>query len=142
MTDSHEGACFCGAVTFKATGTPALQGYCHCEDCRRWMGAPVNAFSLWLPAAVQITKGTQQVGVFNKTPHSFRKFCKVCGGSLMTEHPTMGLVDVYPAIMASFRHEPTMHVHYGSRMIAMKDGLPKFRDLPAEAGGSGETLPE
>jgi hypothetical protein len=24
----------------------------------------------------------------------------------------------------------------------MKDGLPKFRDVPKEMGGSGETLPE
>jgi len=24
----------------------------------------------------------------------------------------------------------------------MKDGLPKFKDMPKELGGSGETLPE
>jgi hypothetical protein len=27
-------------------------------------------------------------------------------------------------------------------MISMPDGLPKFRDLPAEIGGSGEMLAE
>jgi len=26
------------------------------------------------------------------------------------------------------------------RAVSVKDGLPKFRDLPAELGGSGETL--
>jgi hypothetical protein len=106
------------------------------------MGAPVNAFSLWSPAAVSVVKGEAQITSYKKTEHSLRKSCAVCGGSVMTDHPTFGLVDVYPALMPGFRHEPTMHVHYVSRMISMPDGLPKFRDLPAEIGGSGEMLAE
>ena len=35
-----------------------------------------------------------------------------------------------------------VHVFYGEKMIALKDGLPKFKDLPKEFGGSGDTLPE
>jgi len=27
-------------------------------------------------------------------------------------------------------------------MVGVKDGLPKYKDLPAELGGSGETLTE
>ncbi|HJS61620.1 MAG TPA: GFA family protein, partial [Pseudolabrys sp.] len=27
-------------------------------------------------------------------------------------------------------------------VLPMKDGLPKLRDFPAAAGGSGETMPE
>jgi len=27
-------------------------------------------------------------------------------------------------------------------VLPMKDGLPKLRDFPAEAGGSGQTMPE
>lgn len=142
MNGVNKGTCFCGAVEFEASGAPAIQGYCHCTDCRKWMGAPVNAFSLWPRPAVRVTKGAEHVGTFNKTEHSFRKFCKSCGGSLMTDHPTMGLVDVYPSLMPSFEHVPTLHVHYASRVLSMKDGLPKFQDLPADAGGSGEMLPD
>jgi hypothetical protein len=65
MGDSYKGKCFCGAVEIEATGTPAVQGYCHCEDCKSW-----------------------------------------------------------------------------SAVVAVKDGLPKYKDLPAEFGGSGETLTE
>jgi hypothetical protein len=54
----------------------------------------------------------------------------------------MQLVDVYASILEGFTHEPTMHVHYGNKMVSVKDGLAKFRDLPANFGGSGETLPE
>ncbi|MFQ5973585.1 MAG: GFA family protein [Alphaproteobacteria bacterium] len=142
MGELYRGACFCGAVEFEAMGAPAVMGYCHCEDCRTWLGAPVSAFSLWPPDGVRITKGEENVAVFNKTENAYRKFCRTCGGPLMTDHPGFGLVDVYPSLMPDFTHVPTAHVFYERKTLSMKDGLPKFRDLPAEYGGSGETLPE
>lgn len=141
MSETYEGACFCGAVEFEATGAPALQGYCHCVDCRTWLGAPVNAYTLWAPEAVKVTKGAENLGAYAKTERSLRKFCRTCGGAVMSEHASMGLADVFAVLMPSFRHEPTMHVHYGSKTLSVRDGLPKFRDLPA-GFGSGETLPE
>ena len=35
-----------------------------------------------------------------------------------------------------------MHVNYESTVLPIKDGLPKFKDFPAEMGGSGDTLDE
>ena len=35
-----------------------------------------------------------------------------------------------------------MHANYESTVLPMKDGLPKFKDFPAELGGSGDMLPE
>ena len=55
----YQGSCFCGAVRFTVTGEPAAMGYCHCESCRTWSAAPVNAFTLWKPDAVQITQGAE-----------------------------------------------------------------------------------
>ncbi|MCP6695535.1 GFA family protein [Pseudomonas donghuensis] len=54
-------------------------GYCHCESCRHWSAGPVNAFTLWRPEAVQVTRGADNIGTYNKTPQSFRKWCKTCG---------------------------------------------------------------
>ncbi len=142
MGDMYKGSCFCGEVEFEVTGTPAVMGYCHCKDCTTWSAAPINAFSLWAPDNVRITKGEASVGTFNKTEISYRKFCKVCGGHLMTDHPGMKLVDVYASVLQGFTHAPTLHVHYGNKMVSLKDGLPKFKDLPADFGGSGEMLPE
>ena len=136
----YRASCFCGAVDLEVTGNPAFSGYCHCRDCQAWSAAPINAFSLWKSDSVRITKGEANIGTFHKTENSYRKFCKVCGGHLMTEHPRMRLVDVYANLLEGFTHEPTLHANYGSKMISVKDGLPKFRDLPAELGGSGETL--
>ena len=72
-------------------------GYCHCTSCRQWSAGPVNAFTLWKPDAVKITKGADNIGTYNKTPTSFRKWCKTCGGHVLTEHPPFGLIDVYAA---------------------------------------------
>jgi len=54
----------------------------------------------------------------------------------------MELVDVPAVIIEGFTFNPAFHVHYQETVHPMKDGLPKFKDLPAEAGGSGEELPE
>ena len=139
---TYKGNCFCGAVEFNVTGAPAVMAYCHCGDCAAWAAAPINSFGLWPPDEVRITTGENNISTFNKTENSYRKFCKACGGHLLTEHPGMKLVDVYVSVLQGFTHEPTLHVHYGSKMVSLKDGLPKFKDLPADFGGSGEMLPE
>jgi hypothetical protein len=89
---------------------------------------------------VRITKGEAEIATFHKTENSYRKYCKVCGGHLMTDHPRMRLIDVYANLLQGFTHEPTLHANYGSKTVSVTDGLLKFRDLPAELGGSGETL--
>jgi hypothetical protein len=94
MSGSYQGACFCGAVEIEVTGQPNAMGYCHCRSCRWWSGGPVNAFTLWAPEAVKVTKGEQHIGTYHKTEVSYRQFCQLCGGHLMTRHPPLSLIDV------------------------------------------------
>lgn len=140
--NEHKGSCFCGAVEFTVSGTPVAMGYCHCESCRHWSAGPVNAFSLWDPKAVKVTRGAGNIGTYNKTPKSFRKWCKTCGGHLFSEHPPMNLIDVYAAVIPGFSFKPAVHVNYGEKVLSVKDGLPKMKDFPKEMGGSGITLAE
>jgi len=102
----------------------------------------VNAFSLWNPQALKVTRGADSIGTFNKTPISFRKWCTKCGGHLFTDHPTMGLVDVYVALLPKLQFEPAVHVHYQETVQRITDGKPKFKDMPSEMGGSGTLLAE
>src|SRR5882724_9853605 len=95
----YKGKCFCGAVEFTVTGEPAAMGYCHCESCRHWSAGPVNAFSLWQPSAVKVTKGAEFIGTYHKTENSYRKWCTKGGGHLFSEHPGMGLTYVYAAVI-------------------------------------------
>jgi len=138
----YKGTCFCGAVEVTVSGDPAGMGYCHCSSCRKWSAGPVNAFTLWPPSGVKVTKGADNLGSYAKLPQSARKWCKSCGGHVMTDHAPWNLVDVYAATIPTFPFKPGLHVHYQESVLHIRDGLPKMKDMPKEMGGSGETLPE
>ena len=142
MSAMYEGHCFCGAVQFTVSGEPAGMGYCHCASCREWSAGPVNAFTLWKQDSLKVTAGADKIATYNKTERSYRKWCTACGGHLFTDHPVWGLVDVYAALLPELPFKAGVHVHYQETRLPIRDGLPKMRDLPAEMGGSGETLPE
>ncbi len=139
---SYSGQCFCGTVKLEVSGEPEGMGYCHCTSCRSWSGGPVNAFTLWKPETVTVTDGADHVTVFQKTPLSQRQYCDQCGGHLLTNHPTLGVVDVFAATIPGLAFAPGVHINYAETVLPMKDGLPKFRDFPAEFGGSGEQIGE
>jgi hypothetical protein len=142
IENEHKGRCFCGEVEVTVTGKPGGMGYCHCSSCRAWSAAPVNGFTLWPTAAVKVTGGASLVGAFHKSDNSIRKWCKSCGGHLLTEHPAWGLVDVYSAVLKDLPFTPGVHVNYQETVLHMHDGLPKMKDFPKELGGSGETVAE
>lgn len=140
MSDVYKGACFCGAVRLEVSGAPGLQGYCHCDDCRSWSGTPVTAYCLWPAAAVKVTAGAEHLATYSRDGKTIRQHCAKCGGAVMTETEAFGMIDVYPPVTPDFPFAPAAHIYYGMRMIDMPDGLPKFRDMPERAGGSGEMI--
>lgn len=151
MSSHHKytGHCFCGEVEFTLSGDPEVMAYCHCDSCRQWSSSPVSGFTLWNPDNMQIIKGKENIEGFTGNPLSGdkevvsnRMWCNKCGGHLYTDHPKMGLVDVPSAVIVDFRFTPAFHVNYQESVHHMKDGLPKFKDLPKEAGGTGEQLAE
>lgn len=136
------GHCFCGSVEIEVSGNPEGMGYCHCSSCRSWSGGPVNAFSLWTPGNVKITKGADKIGTYQGSENSQREYCTDCGGHLMTRHPVWGLVDVFAATIPGLKFTPGVHVNYAETVLPMHDGLPKLRGFPKELGGSGEAMAE
>ena len=126
MAETLHGNCFCGAVEIEVSGEPKVMGFCHCSSCRSWGAAPVNAFTLWDPQTVKVTKGKDELATYNKTKASYRQFCKTCGGHVMTDHPLIGLIDVYAAIVPDLAFQPQVHIHYGEKVLSIPDGLPKF----------------
>jgi hypothetical protein len=139
---TYTGGCFCGAVEIEASGEPEGMGYCHCRSCRSWSGGPVNAFTLWKPDAVRISRGAEHLGLFQKSPLTRRQYCSKCGGHLMATHPTLGLIDVFAATLPTLKFQPGVHINYADTVLPMRDGLPKLKDFPAEFGGSGQQIPE
>jgi len=80
--------------------------------------------------------------MFQKTDVSQRHYCKKCGGHLMTNHPPLGLVDVFAATLPTLRFTPGVHVNYSETVLPMRDGVTKLKDFPKEFGGTGEVIAE
>ena len=129
-------------MTIELSAEPLEMGYCHCEACRAYSGAPVSTFLLFKQEDVKITRGAESLRSFASSPMSDRRFCESCGGALLTEHPKLGYTDVRPAALPSIAFGPVIHMNYEEAVLPIKDGLPKMKDFPAHAGGSGETVPE
>jgi hypothetical protein len=117
-------------------------GYCHCANCRRYSGGPVNSFTLWKKENFKITKGAELLGRFKSSDFSERCYCTKCGGNVMVDHPSLGLIDIPSGILPTLAFKPTVHLNYEETVLPMRDGLPKLRDFPAEIGGSGQTMAE
>ena len=143
MSDrKRKSGCMCGAVQLELTGEPNVMAFCHCDSCRGWLGAPIHAASLWPAASVNVVKGADKLGVFKRTEASHRKFCTSCGTPVLIQHPAIGMVDVPAGRIDGLAFAPGLHVHYGEKVLAVKDGLPKFKDFPKDFGGSGDVVPE
>jgi hypothetical protein len=112
-------------------------GYCHCNSCRHWSAAPVNAFTLWQPENVRITRGEENIGTFNKNAAKLSQVVQDMRGHVFTEHPELGLTDVYAAVIPDVAFIPGLHVNYSETKLPIRDGLLKLKDFPHGFGGSG-----
>jgi hypothetical protein len=131
MAKTNTGRCYCGAVEIEVRGDPLEMGYCHCENCRRYSAAPVSAFTLWKKENVNVAKGEEVLGRFKSSDISERGYCTKCGGHIIVEHPTLGLVDVRIGAVPNFPFKPKVHSNYAETILPIKDGLPKLKDFPA-----------
>ena len=95
MTDvgATTGKCHCGAISYAAEGPPEHHAICHCQDCRRWSGAPAVGWIAWKAEAVTIS-GTPKV--YASSEHGSREFCGECGTGLFYRNPAFlpGIVDI------------------------------------------------
>ena len=85
MAEEHTGGCVCGAVRYKAEGTPTRVTICHCTWCQRRTG---TAFG------TELVFNDGQVEFSGATPTRYRhvsdesgrwldvEFCPTCGSNL------------------------------------------------------------
>ena len=96
---------------------------------------------------MKVVAGEEHLATFRKTPDSLsdRQYCTQCGGHVMIHHPVLEVFDVFPGNVPNLEFVPSMHINYEAVVLPVKDGLPKFKDFPAEYsafGGTGEIIPE
>jgi hypothetical protein len=106
----HTGHCLCGAVTFRAEGTPLWIAHCHCASCRRNTGSAVATFVGFRESQFAVTAGKPKV--YESSPGVKRSFCGRCGTPLTyggarasgETHAYLGVMDHPEA------YTPTFHV--------------------------------
>ena len=54
----------------------------------------------------------------------------------------LAAVNQVAAAVPTVPFAPTVHLNYAEAVLPIRDGLPKLKDFPAQAGGSGEAVPE
>ncbi len=73
------GGCLCGAVRFEATLPPRRVTHCHCEMCRRSVGAVVATFAAFESKAV---RWLGEPARYDSSDRAWRGFCPTCGSSV------------------------------------------------------------
>jgi hypothetical protein len=83
--DAITGGCYCGAIRYSISSAPFHPANCHCENCRRAVGAQAVAWITARPRDFKYDKGTP--ARYRTETGAWRTFCSSCGTSLTYQHP-------------------------------------------------------
>lgn len=80
---AYVGGCLCGAIRYSASGTPMMEGNCHCRDCQKASGGPYAPTLFFLVDAVAITGEVKYYESIGGSGQPIRRgFCPECGSQL------------------------------------------------------------
>lgn len=123
---THQGHCFCGAVSFEFDDPISDVVTCHCESCRRQCSAPMAAF-------IGVADGQwrwtgQAASKFASSPGVERAFCGTCGTPL--SYRSKGFADMMHFYVAAMEnpnaYQPTLNCGHDEKLdwLHLNDGLP------------------
>lgn len=122
------GGCCCGAIRYKAHAMPFDADYCHCEQCRKSVGAVVAS---WMDFnADEVTMEGETLVEFASSDTVRRGFCGRCGTSLTYRHT--GYPQYLTLSIASLDKpelvEPKYHIHTGNQVswLVIEDDCPRY----------------
>ena len=122
-----ETKCRCGAVALRVSGEPAVQLYCHCDDCQAAQGAAYVMSAIYPAAAVEVLRGEPSALVVKRTE---RMRCAACGTHLFTELPQVGMRSVNAYLLPAGVFRPQFHVQCQHAVLPVVDDLPALQRLP------------
>jgi hypothetical protein len=137
FTAKYHASCHCDAVHYEARSDPVDAKLCHCLECQKLHGAPMQWAAIFHKRDVRITKGVEHLHYYNSAHNQQRRIlpckvsCNLCGTLIADEGRNMWLA--FPSLFNfsgksnipdSFM--PTCHIFYGARILDMDDSLPKW----------------
>lgn len=141
--------CLCGEFAHEMTGAPIACVVCHCTTCRSYSGAPYLHTAAWTTGSVKRTAGADENLLVHKHDgnEAFQRMsCRLCGSYVAGFAPPhsmfgfqLGTIDgAYENNTYKATFKPNCHLFYGSRVVDVVDGAPKF----AKKGPQDGVLPE
>ncbi len=127
--------CRCGAVRLTISGAPAVQLYCHCDDCQAAHSAAYVLSAIYPAQAVEVVRG-EPVPMVLRTVERMR--CADCGTHLFSELANVGMRSLNAYLMPNGSFKPQFHVQCAHAVLPVLDGLPHYSGFPALFGGAEE----
>jgi len=139
VSGSATGGCLCGAVRYEVHGPLRHVLVCHCEECRRWHGAPAESTAAPRDSLVLTEqRGLRWVDSPRSDAHARRGFCGECGSSLFWDAPERNYVAIAAGTVdgdTGVRRAAHWYVRQkGDWYDLPDDGLPRHEASAAAAG--------
>ena len=140
----YRARCHCGAAQYEVSADPVDAKICHCRVCQVLHGAPMQWAAIFFKHDVRFTRGMEYLRFYNSTLDRHERLlpCKVScvrcdtliadeGRNMWLAFPTLFDFGAPPQVPESFK--PTCHIFYGTRVMEINDGLPKWSGHKAES---------
>ena len=132
MSPFHaNGRCLCNGVRFEISGLVRNLCYCHCESCRRAVGAPFVAWGTVDADVFKVVAG--HLSIVNSSKNVTRGFCEKCGSSLTyQEAMRSGEIDfTLVSLDDPSRCPPEMHIWVKDKLswVQLDDALPQYQTV-------------
>ena len=143
MSDRATGGCLCGAVRYEVQAPLRYVLVCHCEECRRWHGAPAESTAAPRDRLVLTERrGLRWIDSPRSDAHARRGFCGECGSSLFWDAPGRDYIAIAAGTVdgdTGVRRAAHWYVSQkGDWYDLPDDGLPRYEGSAAGAGAQPE----
>ena len=132
----YEGGCLCGAIRYRAVGTPVGTCHCHCDKCRRHSGAVMASAVGFTAENIMWLK--DEPTLYQSSAACGRSFCPRCGSSIA--HHWVDIEMIWPFIGTLDHPEsvtPEFHMFVEEQIpwLQMDDDLPRHEKFPPTRKG-------
>ena len=126
MSETLQGACLCGKVTFELK-EPKVMVTCHCTRCQRWTGTGAATVVVADEKNVVVKAGEGLLKHFKDGEFADRVFCSNCGSGLYTGGKTLY---VAAGVLKNVAMKPAFHlqVAHKSPWDEIGDTAPQYQE--------------
>ena len=126
------GSCLCGEIRYSVSKFEKDMAHCHCSMCRKFHGAAFATYGEVKLDNFEWLSGQETLKSYKATNSTVRKFCGVCGSSLVFESEASKCDGVIEIAISSLGIGsgliPDAHIHISSKVdwFTPNDSLRKY----------------